>query len=502
MRSWRRSPAAGCWGSEVGGPLLDLGAAACLDSRSPSDSRSADAESTQSRGSGSGAWSASGRHIRAARNRGPRYDRGPVCDGSWDQQSPTTEAAPKELSITTLSERVRAVPGARVAARSRHVRQLARRLGIEPANPRPAAPARPVGAKLELTYACNLRCAFCYTDSPRRTLERTVELSDEDWRSIVADVIELGVIEAVVTGGEPLLRRELALEVIERLDAAGVGVTLNTNGWFVDAAVAERFAAARSGLAVHVSLDGPTPELHDRARGVPGSWRRAVAAIGLLAERGVSTHVVCVATPENEPAAGEVIEQAWLLGVDSVRLTPVVPIGAAARGGSWHVSQRRLERVAGQARRRLGPGLDIIVASPAQTSGPVLAPAYVLVRPNGAVTSGSLSPFRFGDARQAGLAASWERIVRDWDHPEIRAWREPVLRGRPLSELRRRCLPRRGAPDRRATATRTFATLGGRPAASGSVARRCRNGRSRRRTPTRPGTGTGSPLPPGTSAVE
>jgi MoaA/NifB/PqqE/SkfB family radical SAM enzyme len=337
---------------------------------------------------------------------------------------------------TTLSERVRAVPGARVAARSRRVRGLARRLGIEPANPRPVAPARPVGAKLELTYACNLRCAFCYTDSPRRTLERTVEMSDDDWRSIVAEVIELGVIEAVVTGGEPLLRRSLALEVVERLDAAGIGVTVNTNGWFVDAAVADRFAAARSGLAVHVSLDGTTPELHDRARGVPGSWRRAVAAIGLLVDRGVSTHLVYVATPENELAAGEVIEQAWSLGADSVRLTPVVPIGAAARGGSWQVSQRRLERTAAQARRRLGQGLEVIVAPQAQTSGPVLAPAYVLVRPNGAVTSGSLSPFRFGDARQAGLAASWERIVRDWDHPEIRAWREPVLRGRPLSELK------------------------------------------------------------------
>ena len=97
-------------------------------------------------------------------------------------------------------------------------------------------PDRPVGGKFELTYACNLRCDFCYTDSPRRTLERATDLPDDAWRRAVDEAIELGIIEAVVTGGEPLLRRELTLELVERLSGAGVAVSLNTNGWFVDEA--------------------------------------------------------------------------------------------------------------------------------------------------------------------------------------------------------------------------------------------------------------------------
>src|SRR5438046_10064269 len=94
---------------------------------------------------------------------------------------------------------------------------------------RTSAPVRPVGVKLELTHACNLRCGFCYTDSPRHTLARTPDLADEDWLAVVDEAIALGVLEAVVTGGEPLLRRDLTLEVIERLDAAGAGTTLHTN---------------------------------------------------------------------------------------------------------------------------------------------------------------------------------------------------------------------------------------------------------------------------------
>jgi MoaA/NifB/PqqE/SkfB family radical SAM enzyme len=249
-----------------------------------------------------------------------------------------------------LTSRLAQVPGADAAKRNRSLRRLAYRMGVEPHNPRPVAPERPVGVKLELTYSCNLRCGFCYTDSPRRTLERPAELSDDAWRAVADDAIALGVIEAVVTGGEPFLRHELTLDLLERLTTGGVATCLNTNGWFVDEAVADRLAALHH-LRVHVSLDGPTPEVHDRARGVPGSWRRAVQALALLLERGVRVQVVHVPTPDNAGTLPDLIEQMWLLGVPSLRISPVVSIGAAGRGGrgawpggSWNASSRRLAR--------------------------------------------------------------------------------------------------------------------------------------------------------------
>src|SRR4051812_28823391 len=168
---------------------------------------------------------------------------------------------------------LRRLAGERVA-----LRRVAHRLGFAPANARHAPPRAPVGAKFELTYSCNLTCPFCYTDSPRRTRERATDLSDEAWLRVIEDAIAAGIVEAVVTGGEPLLRRDLALEVIERLSSAGVGVTLNTNGWFVDAEVADRLARCK-GLQVNISIDGASPGLHDSIRGVRGSWLRAVRGI-------------------------------------------------------------------------------------------------------------------------------------------------------------------------------------------------------------------------------
>ncbi|MDX6518745.1 MAG: [mycofactocin precursor peptide]-tyrosine decarboxylase, partial [Gaiellaceae bacterium] len=203
---------------------------------------------------------------------------------------------------------VRRVP-ARVRDRagdSLRLRRLAHRLGYAGEHTREAPPVRPVGVKLELTALCNLRCPFCYTDSPRATRERRLDLPDDVWRGVVEQAIDLGVIEAVVTGGEPLLRRELTLELVERLAAAGVGVTMNTNGWFVDEKVADRLGAV-PGLQVKVSIDGATPELHDGARGAIGSWDRAVRAVDLLRRRAVSVHLNHVVTPANHAHVGDLL---------------------------------------------------------------------------------------------------------------------------------------------------------------------------------------------------
>ena len=219
----------------------------------------------------------------------------------------------------------------------------------------------PVGVKLELTHACNLRCGFCYTDSPRHTLAHTPDLSDADWLAIVDEAIALGVLEAVVTGGEPLLRRDLTLEVIERLDAAGVGTTLNTNGWFVDDAVADRLAACR-GLSAFISLDGATSATHDASRGVPGGWARGVAAMDRLRSRDVPVRIVHVVTPDTEHETEALLELGWQLGVTSVQMTPVVPTGAAARSGDWKIDASRLRRISDSAVERYS-GMPVIMRS-------------------------------------------------------------------------------------------------------------------------------------------
>jgi MoaA/NifB/PqqE/SkfB family radical SAM enzyme len=304
------------------------------------------------------------------------------------------------------------------------------RLGRRPAQSLTEVPDRPIGAKLELTYACNLRCGFCYTDSPRHTLQRTPELSDEEWHEVVRQSLELGIVEAVVTGGEPFLRKELTLGVVETLAKAGVGVTLNTNGWFVGEDVATRLGALR-GVTAHVSLDGARAGLHDSSRGVPGSWRRAVEGIDRLLGAGVGVCVVHVVTPGNADAVPEFLEQMWALGVPWIRVTPVVMTGAAARGGDWQVSRRALQDAVDAFRQRYGSTMKIILQP--GTGGTISlqgreAPGSYLVRPNGDVRPDSMRPFSFGNALSDGVAACWKSIQGDWDDERINRWADSLKR--------------------------------------------------------------------------
>jgi MoaA/NifB/PqqE/SkfB family radical SAM enzyme len=311
------------------------------------------------------------------------------------------------------------------------VRRIAARLGLwSPGQIREHAPSRPVGAKLELLYACNLRCTFCYTDSPRHTVAGTAALADDEWRRLAEELLELGIVEAVVTGGEPLMRADLALELVERLAAEGVGVTLNSNGWFLDDEIADRIAEV-PGVSVHVSIDGPSPRVHDAGRGVPGSWRRAVLAVDRLLQRGIGHQVVSVVTPEVLPLLDEHLALMDRLGVASMRITPVAEIGAAARLRGQHVPRKKLLDAIERHRRSYGGRMRISAQYGNVGLVPVrdrVAPAALLIRPNGSVLTDSQQPFSYGNAVSDGVAECWERIRTGWRDPRISEWASSIPR--------------------------------------------------------------------------
>ena len=312
--------------------------------------------------------------------------------------------------------------------RNLSARRLARKLGLWAPGGIAMPPETPVGIKLELTHLCNLKCPFCYTDSPRHTRAKSADLSDDEWRAVVADAIDCGVIEAVVTGGEPLLRRELTLEVLDSLAAARIGTTLNTNGWFVDDAVADRLAAVE-GLLVNISLDGATPELHDGARGGVGSWARAIAGADRLLARGAHVRMIHVVTPTNVAYLDSVLEHVWLLGGASMRLTRVGPPGRRRAGrhlGRRFTGALRRGRPVPRAARHAMP-VSVNTASAAGLAAiEDVAPAALLIRPSGAVLIDSQKPFRFGTVPDESLQECWDRISSSWPHPDVVEWAQRI----------------------------------------------------------------------------
>jgi MoaA/NifB/PqqE/SkfB family radical SAM enzyme len=183
------------------------------------------------------------------------------------------------------------------------------------------APYKPLQVKMKLFFGCNLRCEMCnhwrgHREQPLPT-SRFLEVIDE--------LAELGCRKIHFSGGEPLLRPAVP-ELVERATRLGIRVTMTTNGTLVDKALAKRLIEV--GLrGVNVSIDAPERRLHDRVRGVRGSWKlttRAVGHFSRYARKGkIGVRVNTVVSRLNYRSLGAMPDLVHELGADALNLIPV-----------------------------------------------------------------------------------------------------------------------------------------------------------------------------------
>jgi radical SAM family uncharacterized protein len=163
---------------------------------------------------------------------------------------------------------------------------------------------RPVLAGHKLLYRCNLECGMCpfwrREDGPLLTVPEEVRMMESLAR---AGVSFLGF-----EGGEPLLRPDLP-EILEEAHAR-FHTSLVTNGWLL----ANRFHEFRDYLEyLFVSLDG-IGETHDRLRGIPRSFQRAVEGIRRV-ENQVPVAISHTVTKDNLGHAERLVALAEELGI-------------------------------------------------------------------------------------------------------------------------------------------------------------------------------------------
>ena len=136
----------------------------------------------------------------------------------------------------------------------------------------PRLPVRPLVAELFLTDNCNLKCVSC---ACWRRVTRG-ELTGDEWRSVLDQLADYGILKANFTGGEPLLRSD-APQLIAHAYQRGIrNLHINTNAVLLDER--RREAVLEAGVrSFNVSVDGPRAEVHERIRGVPGSFAKTVS---------------------------------------------------------------------------------------------------------------------------------------------------------------------------------------------------------------------------------
>jgi pyruvate-formate lyase-activating enzyme len=169
------------------------------------------------------------------------------------------------------------------------------RCGEAPGN---ADAARPVGSRLWLytNFDCNLHCDYCCVRSSPKVPRR--ELGLERVRRIASEAAEVGVREIFVTGGEPFLLADIG-DILASC-AAAAPTTVLTNGMLIGGRRLQTLRSLpRDRLTLQISLDSPTPELHDRHRGV-GTWLRAWQGVECARREGFRVRLAASVSTDRE----------------------------------------------------------------------------------------------------------------------------------------------------------------------------------------------------------
>lgn len=146
----------------------------------------------------------------------------------------------------------------------------------------------PLYGAFELTGRCNLNCKMCYVHvmDQKDALKR--ELSTEKWKEIMDEAYASGMLFALLTGGECMLRPDFK-ELYLHLYHKGVIMSVNTNGIFIDENMA-CFLEKHRPEWVQISLYGSNDEGYEKVTG-SRQFSRVVNAIELLRERGITVKV-------------------------------------------------------------------------------------------------------------------------------------------------------------------------------------------------------------------
>jgi pyruvate-formate lyase-activating enzyme/TusA-related sulfurtransferase len=162
----------------------------------------------------------------------------------------------------------------------------------------PEEDTRPVGSRLWLyaNFDCNLRCDYCCVRSSPTAPRRELGLARV--RRIAREAPGLGVTELFVTGGEPFLLEDIG-DILEAC-AAAAPTTVLTNGMLLAGRRAESLRTLpRDRVVLQVSLDSPTPDLHDRHRG-KGTWARTRQGIECARALGFRVRLAATVSTDGE----------------------------------------------------------------------------------------------------------------------------------------------------------------------------------------------------------
>lgn len=184
---------------------------------------------------------------------------------------------------------------------------------------------------LNPTDRCNLTCMHCWInpsfahDRFTPTKRQDSELTPDEIENIVKQSIALGLKSIKLTGGEPFLRSDI-YDIIKILKKYKLYVHIEANGTLIDKA-GLRFLKALRVDRLSISVDSPTPEVHDNIRGIKGAFERTKWLLESLTTSRISREIIMSLLKENIDDIEDLITFAKKMKVNNIKLNMIIPTG-------------------------------------------------------------------------------------------------------------------------------------------------------------------------------
>jgi MoaA/NifB/PqqE/SkfB family radical SAM enzyme len=231
---------------------------------------------------------------------------------------------------------------------------------------------------------CNLHCPQCLDDTT------VPELASPQRHRIAGLLAEADILGVDISGGEPLLLRDLTTLAAVIRDGGRSVVSVTTNGWHLTRRARE---LAQCLDAVRISLDGPDRARHDAIRGV-GSFTRATDGIHAAIGEGIPVQIQTVLMHRTAWDIQEMVDLARDLGAGGFTILQMLPIGAGSALSAEMLTDDEAGRVFAALRVPMGLRVRLRTRDAAGNFTVVRADGRVWRNTPGALSIGGLHPLR------------------------------------------------------------------------------------------------------------
>jgi MoaA/NifB/PqqE/SkfB family radical SAM enzyme len=280
----------------------------------------------------------------------------------------------------------------------------------------------PVSAYLALTTLCPANCWHCSIKN-----RPDIELPLDIWLRTIDGLHGIGASIFGITGGEPILRADLA-DIIQAITTGGGEAMLFTTGIGFDAAKATELANA--GLwAVCVSLDRTDKQEFEQLRNIPNALETAENALIVAKKAGLYVCINCVVdrTMVSERRYRELYEKAQQLGVDELRLVEPMPCGRLADvacdiAESPFLTPEQVKELRSFHRETNRQNSATKVCAFNEIESPELfgcaaGTRHLFIDSAGEVCPCDFTPLSFGNVAEESIDVIWDRMVLAMKRP-------------------------------------------------------------------------------------